>query len=111
MSPYVLLAVAIVFELAGTTSLKASDGFTRPVPTVIMITSYVLTFWLMALIVRDLPIATMNAIWAGAGIAGTAVIGALFFREALSTSDYLGIGLILAGTLVLTLLSNKGTHA
>ncbi|WP_298961456.1 multidrug efflux SMR transporter [uncultured Methylobacterium sp.] len=111
MNPYLLLAVAIVFELAGTTSLKASDGFTKPLPTVIMVVSYVLTFWLMALIVRDLPIATMNAIWAGAGIAGTAAIGAVFFREALSSTDYLGIGLILAGTLVLTLLSNRGMHA
>lgn len=111
LSPYALLAVAIALELVGTSSLKASEGFTKPLPTVLMVVSYGLTFWLMAIIVRQLPIGTVYAIWAGVGIAGTAAIGALFFREALQPSDYLGIALIVAGTLVLTLLSGRGMHA
>lgn len=111
MSAYAILAVAIMLELVGTSSLKASEGFSRPLPTVLMIASYALTFWLMALAVRQLPIGLVYAIWAGVGIAGTAAIGVIFFGENLSARDYLGIGLIIAGTLVLTFFSGRGLHA
>jgi len=111
VSSFLLLAVAIALELVGTSSLKASTGFTKPWPTVLMVVSYGLAFWLIAVIVRQLPIGIVYAIWAGVGIAGTAAIGALFFRESLQASDYIGIALIIAGTLVLTLLSGRGMHA
>jgi multidrug transporter EmrE-like cation transporter len=76
-----------------------------------MAVDYGLTFWPMVLLVRQLPIGNVYAIWAGIGIAGTAAIGALFFRKSLSSTDYLGIGQIIAGTLVPTILAGRGMHA
>lgn len=111
MSPYILLGIAVAAELAGTIALKLSDGFTRLVPTIAMVGCYAAAFWLMALAVRTLPIGIVYAVWAGLGIAGTAVLGNILFREQLSLVDYCGIGLVLAGVLVLTFVSGRGAHS
>jgi small multidrug resistance pump len=106
-----LLGIAVASELAGTIALKLSDGFTRLVPTIAMVGCYAAAFWLMALAVRTLPIGIVYAVWAGLGIAGTAALGHIMFRDQLSLVDYCGIGLVLAGVLVLTLMSGRGAHA
>ncbi len=74
MQVYLLLLVAIAAEVGGTTALKLSDGFARPWPTAAMAACYGLTFWLLAVTTRALPIGLVYAIWAGLGIAGTTVL-------------------------------------
>ncbi|MCC5957515.1 MAG: multidrug efflux SMR transporter, partial [Natronohydrobacter sp.] len=76
---WLYLGVAILFETIGTTALKASDGMTRLIPSVIVVASYVLAFWLLALVLRVIPVGVAYAIWAGLGICLIAGIGWIMF--------------------------------
>ena len=98
MSHYVLLAFAIIAEVIGTLSLKASDGFTRLIPSVLVVLGYGTAFFLMAQILKfGMPIGEVYAIWASVGIALVAVAGYYLFGETLSGRAIAGIGLIIAG--------------
>lgn len=101
--PYVFLALAIVFEVAGTSLLKLSDGFTRLWPTVGVAIGYGLAFWMLSLTLRTLPVGVAYAIWAGLGTASIAVIGAFFFGEQLGMVKIIGIALIVAGVVALNI--------
>jgi multidrug transporter EmrE-like cation transporter len=79
--------MAIFFELTSTISLKFPAGSTKPIPTVLMIVAYLLAMWLVSLIVIQVPIGTVYAIWAGLDIAGTAVICVVLFRETPAPRD------------------------
>jgi small multidrug resistance pump len=107
MSHWLLLAIAIVAEVVGTSFLKASDGFTRLWPSVAVVTSYCIAFYFLALTLRTLPVGIAYAIWAGAGIALIALIGWAIFGQALDRPAVVGISLIVAGILVLQLFSNS----
>jgi small multidrug resistance pump len=106
MNNWLLLAIAIVAEVIGTSALKLSDGFTRAAPSAVVIVSYALSFYLLALTLRSLPVGIVYAVWSGAGIVLIALIGAVFFRQTLDPPALLGIGLILAGVLVINLFSH-----
>ncbi|GAB3524871.1 DMT family transporter [Arthrobacter monumenti] len=99
--PYVFLALAIVFEVAGTSLLKLSDGFTRLWPSVGVAVGYGLAFWMLSLTLRTVPVGVAYAIWAGLGTALIAVIGAFFFGEQLGMVKVIGIALIVAGVVAL----------
>lgn len=107
MNAALLLAGAIVCEVVATSALKASDGFTRIGPSVVTVVGYGLAFWLMALTLRTVPIGIVYAIWSGAGIALIALIGWVVYGERLDAPAMAGIGLILAGVLVLNLFSGS----
>lgn len=101
---YLLLAGAICTEVLGTISLKVSDGFSKLVPSVLVVLSYPTAFVLLALVLkRGLPIGVAYGIWAAAGVALVAIIGATFFAESLSPVQIGGIGLVIAGVLALEL--------
>lgn len=106
--PYVFLALAIVFEVAGTSLLKLSDGFTRLWPSVGVAVGYGLAFWMLSITLRSVPVGVAYAIWAGLGTALIAVIGAFFFGEPLGIVKIIGIGLIVAGVVALSI--ESGTH-
>jgi len=103
-SSFILLLAAIVFEVIGTSAMKHTQGLTRLLPIAVMLCAYALTFGLMAVAIKTIPVNVAYAIWSGLGTAGIAVVGWLFFRESLTPWSVLGIGLIVAGVVVLNTL-------
>lgn len=103
MNPWLMLAVAIAVEVVGSTALKASEGFTRPLPSLVMAAAYVTTFFLLAQILRSLPLGLTYALWAGVGTALTAVVGWLYFRDPFNWTAAGGIALVVAGVALLNL--------
>lgn len=109
MNAWGLLAAAIAAELVATASLKASAGFSRLLPSVMVVLGYGLSFWLLGLTVKKLEISTVYAIWSGAGTALMALIGWWLFKESLSPLKLASIALIVAGVVGLNL--SGGGHA
>jgi len=107
---YVYLGIAIVCETIATSSLKASDQFSRLVPSVVTVVMYLISFYLLALTLRTMPVGIAYAIWSGAGVVLIALVGWLWFKQSLDVPAMAGIGLIIAGVLVLNLLSDTVRH-
>jgi multidrug transporter EmrE-like cation transporter len=108
--PWLLLGIAITGEVIATTALKASLGFTRWGYGSISIVGYAISFYFLAIVLKTIPVGIAYAVWAGAGVAMVTVIGIVLFGQKLDLFAYLGIGLIVAGVLVLNLLSGTTTH-
>lgn len=107
---YVYLALAIVVEVIATTALKASAEFTKVIPSLIVLIGYGLSIYLLALVLKTLPVGIAYAIWAGAGIALVALIAAITFRELPDPPAILGMLLIIAGTVLITGFSKTTGH-
>lgn len=107
---YVFLAIAIAAEVAGTTFLKLSDGFTRPVPSVLTVLGYGVSFYFLSIALRSIPTGIAYAIWSGVGIILIALIAWLFQGQKLDAAAIGGMGLIIAGLLVMNLLSESAPH-
>jgi len=107
---YVYLAIAIAAEVAATSALKASEEFTKLVPTVIVITGYGLAFYCLALALRSIPVGIAYAIWAGLGIALIALAGALFYRQVPDPPAVVGMALIVSGVVIINLFSKTVSH-
>ena len=104
---WVYLATAIVFETIGTTALKASNGMTRLWPALLVVLAYGMSFWLLALVLRVIPVGVAYAIWSGAGICLIAAIGWAVFGQKLDAPALLGMALIISGIVVIQLFSAK----
>ncbi len=102
------LAIAIVFEIVGTTCMKLSDGLTKLVPVVVMFTCFALAFVFNALALRVLDLSITYAIWSGVGTAATAAIGILFFKEPVTALKLGSIALIVVGVVGLRFSFNSG---
>ncbi|MEU0951861.1 multidrug efflux SMR transporter [Streptomyces niveus] len=98
---YGMLAVAIAAEVAATTAMKYSDGFTRLWPSLAAVAGYVLAFALLAQTLKTLSVGTAYAIWAGVGTAAVAGIGMVFLSEAATPAKLAGITLVIAGVVLL----------
>jgi small multidrug resistance pump len=107
--PWLYLIVAITGEVIGTTALKASEGFTRAGPAALVVIGYAVAFYFLALVLRHIPLGVTYAIWAGSGVAAVTLIGWVVYGQRLDWPALLGIGLIIAGVLVLNLWSGA-TH-
>ena len=99
--PYIFLSLAIISEVIATTALKASAEFTKPVPSVIVVAGYAISFYLLTLVLRSLPVGVTYAIWAGMGIFLIAAIGAVYYKEIPDLPTIVGMALIIAGVVVL----------
>jgi small multidrug resistance pump len=110
MSGYVYLAIAICAEVVATTSMKALAGFNRPLPLLLVVTGYSLSFWMLALVVRTIPVGIAYAIWAGLGIVLVSVAAAVLYRQYLDLPAVLGMGMIIAGVVVIQLFSRSAGH-
>jgi small multidrug resistance pump len=103
----VLLGIAIAVEVCATLALRASDGLTRPALTVLVVAGYATSFWLLALVLRDMSVGTAYAIWSGAGTAGLAIIGMLALGEPATALRIGAIALIVVGVIALNV---AGAH-
>jgi small multidrug resistance pump len=107
---WLLLAVAIVSEVAATTLLKSTEGFTRLWPSVIVICLYELSFILLTITVRKIAVSVVYATWGGIGVALVTVVAWVWLGQALDAAALVGIGLIVAGVVVMQGFS-RTTHA
>jgi small multidrug resistance pump len=94
-----MLAAAIATEVVATVALKASDGFSRPVPSAIVVAGYLLSFWLLALVLKQLSVGTTYAIWSAVGTAAVALIGVFAYGEAANALKLASLGLIVLGVI------------
>ena len=109
MNPWLLLAIAIILEVAGTTSMKLSDEMHKIFPTIMIFVFYGLTFSIMPFIMKKLEMGTVYAVWAGIGTVFVTIIGIVFFKESYSIFKILSILLICLGVIGLHLLDTS-TH-
>ncbi len=105
-----MLGIAIIAEVIGTVALKHTDGFTKPIPSLIVILGYGLAFFLLSRVVQTIPLAVAYAVWSGAGIALIGVIGWIFVGQRLDLAALIGIGLIICGVVVINLFSKSISH-
>ena len=107
---YIFLIFAIIAETIGTTALQASHQFTRFWPSVLVVIAYGLSFYLLAQMLRVMPVGVVYAMWSGLGIVMIAAIGYLVFGQRLDLPAVVGIGMILCGILVIHLFSHTSPH-
>lgn len=109
-STYGVLLLAILFETIGTSCLKMTEQFTRPVPTMLTAAGYVASFYCLSVVLKTMPVGVAYAIWCGLGIVLVSAIGLVVFKQHLDGPAYLGLGLIVAGVLVVNLFSKTISH-
>ena len=107
---YLYLAVAILAETIATSTLKASEEFTKLVPSIIVLIGYGVSFYFMTLVLRTIPIGITYAIWSGIGIVFIAAVGAIIYKESLDLPAIIGMGLIIIGVVVIHLFSKTVSH-
>lgn len=105
LNGYAWLGIAIVAEVIATTALKASEGFSRLVPSAITVAGYGVAFYCLSHSMRTVPVGIGYAIWSGIGIVLITLLAWLLFKQRLDLPAVLGMGLILAGVLVINLYS------
>jgi small multidrug resistance pump len=103
---WIYLAGAITFEIVATSALKAAEGFTKPLPTVIVVVGYAAAFYCLSVALRTIPMGIAYAIWSGIGIVVISGIGFVVYRQRLDLPAMIGIALIIAGTIVINVFSS-----
>ncbi len=111
MNPgYLYLAIAIAAEVIATSALKASEGFTRLGPSLVVAAGYGVAFYFLSLVLKSVPVGVAYAIWSGVGIVLIALIGWAVLKQPLDAPALVGIGLIVAGVAVIQLFSKTAAH-
>jgi small multidrug resistance pump len=107
---YIYLAIAIIAEVAATSALKASNEFTKLIPSLIVIVGYGAAFYFLTLVLRTIPVAITYAVWSGAGIVLVAVVGAILYKQIPDIPAVIGMGLIVAGIAIINVFSKTIGH-
>jgi len=107
---YLYLGIAIIAEVIATSSLKASEEFTRLVPSLIVVIGYGLSFYFMTLVLRSIPVGITYAVWSGVGIVLVAIIGVFLYKQVPDLPAIIGMGLIVAGVVVIHVFSENISH-
>jgi small multidrug resistance pump len=110
MKQWVILIAAILAEVVATSALKASDGFSRPGPVLLMAAGYGIALYLLSLTLRTMPVGIAYAIWSGLGVVLITLVGWLLFGQKLDAPALLGMALIVAGVMVMNLFSHSVSH-
>ena len=110
MKTAIIFFFAVLSEVTATTALKFSEGFTRLVPSIIVVLGYGSSFYLLALSLKVMPIGTAYALWSGIGIVLTVLAGILIWRESMDWARGLGIFLIMLGIIIINLFSKSSAH-
>ena len=109
MKTALILFFAVLSEVIATTSLKFSDGFTKLVPSVVVVLGYGLSFYLLSITLKVMPIGIAYALWSGIGITLTVILGKIIWNESLDWARVTGIILIIIGILIINLFSKVTT--
>jgi small multidrug resistance pump len=107
---WLYLSIAIVCEVIATSALKSSDGFTRLLPSGLVLVGYGAAFYFLSLTLRTIPVGVAYAVWAGVGVVLITLVGWLLFNQELDTPAFIGIALIAAGVIVLNVFSKSVSH-
>lgn len=107
---WVYLAIAIIAEVVATSALKAAEGFTKPIPSALVIIGYMTAFYCLSLTLKTIPVGIIYAIWSGAGIALICLVSWLIYGQTLDLPTIIGIGMIIGGVFVINLFSNVSIH-
>jgi small multidrug resistance pump len=110
MQIFGILFLAILSEVIATISLKFSEGFTKPLPSVFVVLGYGLSFYLLSIALKSMPIGVAYAIWSGVGLILTVIAGMILWQERLDWARVLGIILILAGIVLINVVSRATVH-
>ncbi len=110
MNGYVALGIAVVAEVIATASLKASEGFTNPIPSAIVIAGYACAFYFLSLTLKTIPVGLAYALWSGIGIVLISVIGWWFFHQRLDWMTVSGMALIVMGIVVINMSPAAAVH-
>jgi len=107
---YLFLALAIGFEVVGSSFMKASDGFTKWLPTTVVAVSYLICFYFFSLALKSIPLGIAYAIWGGFGVILTAIISTTILKQPLDTPAIMGIVLIVLGVVIINFFSKTLIH-
>ena len=107
---YLYLVIAIVAEVIATSALKASDGFSKVTPSIIVVVGFGVAFYFLSLVLKTIPIGIAYAIWSGVGIVLISLAGLMLFGQKLDTPAVIGICLIISGVVVMNVFSNSVSH-
>ncbi len=110
MKNWIFLTVAIAAEVVGTTALKASEGFTRAGPSLLVAASYIVAFYFLSLTLRAIPVGVAYAVWSGLGIALITLIAWIVFDQKLDLPALLGMGCIVVGVVIMNVFSKALPH-
>ena len=103
MNVYLALFAAITFEVIGTMLLPASQNFTRILPTLILIASYGMSFYMLAIVSQKLPLSVVYASWSGIGIFSIAILSYIFYKQSLNWQTILGLFFIVIGVTIVNI--------
>lgn len=107
MNAWLLLALAIVAEVVGTSALKASEGFTRLVPSVVVVVGYAVAFYCLSLVLKTIAVGVAYAIWSGLGVVLITLVAWVVYGQKMDLAAALGMGLIVSGVVVLNVFSSS----
>lgn len=107
---YLYLALAIIAEVIATSALKASEQFTRLFPTLIVVTGYVVAFYLLTLVLKTMPVGIAYALWSGLGIVLVTLVSVVLYRQVPDLPAIIGMGLIILGVIVINAFSKTIGH-
>ncbi|MEC7989443.1 MAG: multidrug efflux SMR transporter [Candidatus Thermoplasmatota archaeon] len=111
MNNWVYLGLAIFSEVLATASLKSPEGFTRLVPSIVVLVGYAAAFYFLSLTLDTIPIGVAYAVWSGVGVATITLVSFVVYGQKIDTAGLIGIGLIVAGVIVLRLFSEASVNA
>lgn len=109
MNKWLILGIAIVAETIATSAMKASEGFTRTIPSIIVVVGYAIAFYCLSLTLKSIPVGVAYAIWSGVGIVLISLAGWIIFGQKLDAAAIIGMALIIAGVVIMNVFS-RSTH-
>ena len=110
MMNWLILGIAICAEVIATSALKASEGFTRLFPSILVVVGYAISFYVLSLTLKVIPIGITYAVWSGLGVVLISLVAWYFYGQKLDLASVIGISLIVAGVMVLNLFSKVTVH-
>ncbi|WP_136796347.1 MULTISPECIES: DMT family transporter [Desulfosediminicola] len=107
---YVYLALAITFEVIATSALKASEEFTRVIPSIIVVVGYGLAFYLLSLVLRTMPVGVAYALWCGLGVVLVSLVSMVVYKQSLDMPAVIGMAVIVLGVVIINVFSKTVSH-
>lgn len=107
---FLYLTISIIAEVIATSALKAADGFTNPIPSVIVVVGYAIAFYFLSITLRSMPVGIVYAIWSGVGVVLISLAGWLLYRQTIDVPAIIGLVLIVSGVMIINLFSSSIGH-